>query len=145
MAGTSKPAMAVQQPVQLAPPSLNVAAGNPDSALVASLVSTNAALPKAQSSSLKVSQGVTQGLLLKKVEPLYPSMALQLGKGGAVELLATISKSGDITHVKVLSGDPVLARAATDAVKQWKYRPYLLNGQPVDIQTEIKLVFNAPR
>ena len=64
---------------------------------------------------------------------------------GAVELLATISKSGDISHVKVVRGDGQLAQAATDAVKQWKYKPYLLNGEPVEIQTQITINFKLPR
>src|ERR1019366_6807782 len=64
---------------------------------------------------------------------------------GAVELLATVSKTGDISHVKVVSGDGQLAKAATDAVKQWKYKPYLLNGEPVEIQTQITINFKAPR
>jgi protein TonB len=63
---------------------------------------------------------------------------------GPVELTTTISKNGDISHVKVLSGDPQLTRAAVDAVKQWKYKPYLLNGEPVEIQTQITVNFKLP-
>jgi protein TonB len=63
---------------------------------------------------------------------------------GAVQLLATISKTGDISAVKVLSGEPQLARAAADAVKQWKYKPYLLNGSPVEIQTQVTINFKLP-
>jgi protein TonB len=63
---------------------------------------------------------------------------------GTVELTTTISKSGDITHVKIVSGDPQLAKAAADAVKQWKYKPYLLNGEPVDIQTVVTVNFKLP-
>ena len=64
---------------------------------------------------------------------------------GSVEVMATISKTGDISHVKVLSGDGQLAKAATDAVKQWKYKPYLLNGDPVEIQTQITINFKLPQ
>ena len=64
---------------------------------------------------------------------------------GSVELMATISKTGDISHVKVLSGDSQLSRAASDAVKQWKYKPYLLNGEPVEIQTQVTINFKLPR
>ena len=64
---------------------------------------------------------------------------------GAVELSATVSKNGDISTVKVLSGDPQLARAAVEAVKQWKYKPYLLNGEPVEIQTQVTVKFKLPR
>ena len=95
--------------------------------------------------TLNVSQGVSQGLLVKKVQPVYPPSALQMRVEGAVDLLATISKDGNISAVKILSGDKSLARAAADAVKQWKYKPYLLNGEPVEIQTQITVNFKAPR
>ena len=85
--------------------------------------------------TLNISQGVSQGLLIKKVQPIYPSNALTMHVEGTVELLATVSTSGNITAVKVVSGDPQLTKAAADAVKQWKYKPYLLNGEPVEIQT----------
>jgi TonB family protein len=94
--------------------------------------------------SVNVSQGVSQGLLVKKVQPIYPPVALRLRIEGAVQLTATISKSGDISAVKVLGGDAALARAAVVAVKQWKYKPYLLNGSPVEIQTQITLNFKLP-
>jgi protein TonB len=64
---------------------------------------------------------------------------------GAVQLSATISKTGDISEVKALSGDSQLAHAAIDAVRQWKYKPYLLNGEPVNIQTQITVNFKLPR
>jgi protein TonB len=62
-----------------------------------------------------------------------------------VQLLATISKTGGISTVKVISGDANLARAAVDAVKQWKYKPYLLDGSPVEMQTQITVSFKLPR
>ena len=95
--------------------------------------------------TLNISQGVSQGLLLKKVQPIYPKNALFMRVEGSVELVATISKTGDISHVKVVSGDSQLTRAATDAVKQWKYKPYLLNGEPVEIQTQITINFKLPK
>jgi protein TonB len=64
---------------------------------------------------------------------------------GSVELLATVSKDGNITHVKVISGDTQLAKAASDAVKQWKYKPYQLNGEPVEIQTQVTVNFKLPQ
>jgi len=63
---------------------------------------------------------------------------------GAVQLLATISKEGQISNLSVLNGDSILARAATDAVRQWKYKPYYLNGEPVEIQTQITVNFKLP-
>ena len=93
---------------------------------------------------VSVSQGVSQGLLYKKVPPVYPSGALRMRIEGKVELMATISKEGNIAQIKVLSGDGQLAKAASDAVKQWKYKPYLLNGEPVEIQTEVTVNFKLP-
>jgi TonB family protein len=95
--------------------------------------------------TLNVSQGISQGLLIKKVAPVYPSSALRLRLEGTVQLLATISRKGDIAAVKILSGDQTLAHAAADAVKQWKYKPYLLNGSPVEIQTQVTVNFKLPR
>jgi protein TonB len=94
---------------------------------------------------LHVSQGVSRGLLVKEIAPAYPAMAKQMRVEGAVELLATVSKNGDISAVKVLSGDAQLSHAAVDAVKQWKYKPYLLNGEPVEIQTQVSVKFKLPR
>jgi TonB family protein len=91
-----------------------------------------------------VSQGVSRGLLVKQVQPVYPQTAIEMHVEGAVELMAIIAKTGNISSVKVLSGDKELARAAIDAVKQWKYKPYLLNGEPVDIQTQITVRFKLP-
>jgi protein TonB len=95
--------------------------------------------------AMKVSQGVSQGLIIKKVSPAYPANAARLGIEGQVELLATVSKKGNISAVKVLSGDPNLSLAAVEAVKQWKYKPYLLDGAPVEIQTQITVNFKLPR
>jgi len=94
--------------------------------------------------TVSISQGVSRGLLIHQVSPVYPKSALTMRIEGAVELLTTISKTGDITHVKVVSGDAQLAKAAADAVKQWKYKPYLLNGEPVEIQTSVTVNFKLP-
>jgi TonB family protein len=95
--------------------------------------------------ALNISQGVSQGLVIKKVSPTYPTQALRMRIEGSVQLLATISKDGDIARVKTISGDQQLAKAASDAVKQWKYKPYLLNGEPVEIQTQITVNFKLPK
>jgi periplasmic protein TonB len=100
--------------------------------------------PKPILQTVTVSQGVSQGLLIKKVAPIYPKTAMTMHIDGTVQLEATISKTGNITAIKVLSGDKRLVRAATDAVHQWKYKPYLLDGEPVEIQTIISLVFKSP-
>jgi periplasmic protein TonB len=101
--------------------------------------------PKPILQTLNVSQGVSRGLLLKKVQPAYPKNALAMRVEGAVELTATISKTGDISHIKIVSGDSQLTRAAAEAVKQWKYKPYLLNGEPVEIQTQVTINFKLPK
>jgi TonB family protein len=94
--------------------------------------------------TLNISQGVSQGLLIKKVQPIYPKNALAMHVEGAVDLVATISTTGSITAVKIVKGEPLLTKAASDAVKQWKYKPYLLNGEPVEIQTQITVNFKLP-
>lgn len=96
-------------------------------------------------STMNVSQGVSTGLLIKKVAPSYPPNALRMQVEGNVELIATISKEGKISNIKVLNGDAQLTKAAVDAVKQWKYKPYLLNGEPVEIQTQVTVKFKLPR
>jgi TonB family protein len=108
-------------------------------------VSSGEIVPKPMLQTLNVSQGVSHGLLIKKVQPVYPRNALAMRVEGSIELLATISKTGDITQVKVLSGDSQLTKAATEAVKQWKYKPYLLNGEPVEIQTQVTINFKLPK
>lgn len=141
------PKRAAAPAAPIAAPSINVAdTGNPASASeLAGLVPTTAMLPKPAPGTIRVSQGVSQGMLLKKVAPVYPSIARQMGKEGTVDLLATIDKDGEVSKVKVLHGDLMLAKAAVDAVKEWVYRPYLLNGRPVEIETQITVVFRAPR
>jgi periplasmic protein TonB len=94
--------------------------------------------------TLTVSQGVSQGLLLKKVQPAYPANALRMRTEGVVKLMATVGKTGSVTTVKVVSGDALLTQSALDAVKQWKYKPYLLNGNPIEIQTEVTINFKLP-
>jgi periplasmic protein TonB len=93
---------------------------------------------------MNISQGVSQGLLIKRVQPRYPQNALSMRLQGAVQLDATIDKEGKIVNLKVLKGDALLAHAATDAVRQWRYKPYYLDGVPVDIQTQITVNFKLP-
>jgi periplasmic protein TonB len=114
-----------------------------DQALSGLVSATPASLPQPVQ-QLKVSQGVSQGLLIKRVEPVYPPLAKQMHVQGAVELFANIGKDGSITKVKLLSGDSALSGAAIDAVKKWKYKPYYLNDQPVEIQTQITVKFTLP-
>jgi len=137
------PKPAPQELAEPTAPALNVASDTSDKA-ISGLVEAPATVPHAAAQTLKVSQGVSQGLLVKKVPPVYPPQAIQMRIQGAVQMQATISKEGNISSVKVVSGDAVLARAAIDAVKQWKYKPYYLDGQPVEIQTQITVNFSLP-
>jgi periplasmic protein TonB len=104
--------------------------------------STPVAVPKvATPQRVRVSQGVSSGLLVRKVQPVYPPLARQARIQGTVLLRAQISKDGSIENLQLISGHPMLAPAAIEAVKQWKYRPYLLNGEPVEVDTEVVVNF----
>ena len=105
--------------------------------------STPVAVPKvATPQRVRVSQGVSQGLLIKKVQPPYPPLARQARIQGQVVLQAEISKDGSIQNLRLISGHPMLAPAAIEAVKQWKYKPYYLNGEPVEVETQITVIFS---
>jgi periplasmic protein TonB len=82
-----------------------------------------------------------EGSLIRRVDPVYPSLARNARVQGSVVLFATISTAGMIENLRVLSGHPLLVSAAIDAVKQWRYRPYILNGEPIQVQTEITVNF----
>jgi TonB family protein len=88
---------------------------------------------------VKVSSGVTTGLLIKKVNPSYPQDARAAYIQGTVVLRAEISKAGDITDLELVDGPIELAGSAVAAVRQWKYKPYLLMGQPVTVDTQIQV------
>jgi protein TonB len=89
-----------------------------------------------------ISAGVAVGMIAKKVVPVYPPVALAARVQGTVVLQATISKTGEITDLKVVSGPALLQSAAIDAVQQWQYKPYLLNGEPVEVETTINVIFS---
>jgi TonB family protein len=89
----------------------------------------------------QVSPELVSGLLVKKIKPKYPEKARQAGIQGQVVLHAEITKEGNIGSLTLLSGDPTLASAAIDAVKKWKYKPYLLDGEPVSVETKIIVNF----
>src|SRR6266702_1549612 len=91
---------------------------------------------------VRVSTGVATGLLIKKVTPNYPQLAKQARIEGTVVLTAEISKEGTIQNLQLVSGHPMLAPAAIEAVKQWRYKPYLLNGEPVAVETQVQVNFS---
>jgi protein TonB len=90
-----------------------------------------------------ISQGVTKGLLIYKVEPTYPPLAQQARIQGVVVLTAIIGKDGNIQNLQVVGGHPMLAPAAIEAVKHWRYKPFLLNGQPVEVETTVTVTFRV--
>ncbi len=91
---------------------------------------------------LSVSSGVMLQNLLQKTVPEYPAIAKAARIQGTVRLQATISETGTMQNVVVISGPPLLQQAALDAVRTWRYRPYLLNGDPVQVETIVNVVFN---
>jgi protein TonB len=132
-----------------APPSTGVAGGvvggvpgGQAGGVLGGIISSSAPPPKvAAPQKLRVSEGVAAGNLLRKIEPQYPQMAKIAHIQGDVILAATISKNGAIENLHQVSGHPILVQAAMEAVKQWKYKPYLLNGEPVEVETTIKVSF----
>ena len=89
---------------------------------------------------LKISHWA-EGNLISRMQPIYPPLARQARIQGSVELRAIISKAGTIENLTVVSGHPLLIRSATDAVRKWRYRPYLLNNEPIEVETEITVNF----
>lgn len=94
----------------------------------------------AQTKPLPVSHWA-EGNLIFRVQPTYPPLARQARIQGAVELRAIISKTGTIENLTVVSGHPMLVRSAIEAVRQWRYRPYLLNGEPIEVETDVTVNF----
>jgi protein TonB len=88
---------------------------------------------------------IMTGNLIHRVEPQYPSIAIRAGIQGTVFIRALIGRDGTIENAHVVGGSPLLARAALDAVMQWKYRPYYLNGEPIEVETQITVNFVLSR
>ena len=138
------------------PPDIGVGAGNCEGCLpggpnVPGSSETGPSIPRppepkppVTTKPIFVSQGAQEAMLIRRVEPLYPMIARQIHLSGTVELRAIIAKDGSVINLEVVSGNPILARAAFEAVKQWRYRPTLLNNQPVEVQTfvTVKFVFD---
>lgn len=97
--------------------------------------------PKPAVAVLRVSN-ISEGNLIRKVQPAYPPLAQSARIQGVVLLQAVISRQGTIEHLKVLTGHPLLVGAALEAVSQWRYRPYVLNNEPVEVETQITVNFS---
>ena len=94
---------------------------------------------------VRLSAPGVEGLLISKNIPVYPRIAVAMHAEGTVVLQATISKAGTIENLRVVSGPPVLQQSAIDAVKTWRYRPYLLGGEPVEVETTVNVIFTLGR
>ena len=93
--------------------------------------------------TVSISSGVMAGYLLdNKTVPQYPAIARAARIQGTVVLQATIAKDGTIQNLRVIDGPPMLQQAAMDAVRSWRYKPYLLNGEPVEVETTVNVIFN---
>jgi TonB family protein len=124
----------------------------PDLNTVAAADASSAGLPKTlltseprlPSNELRTSQGITGGTLTHRVSPTYPTQARIQRIEGTVVLEAMVSEDGNVRDVKVSSGPAVLASAAKQAVEQWRYQPFELNGKPVAMGTSIRIIFKLP-
>lgn len=88
---------------------------------------------------------IDPAMLIHRVEPVYPALARQIGRGGRVELHAIIATDGSITSLEVVGGDPLFYSSALAAVRQWRYTPTILNGQAVEVDTHITVIYNMDR
>jgi protein TonB len=125
----------VEPPTGVTTPGVAPNLGNVVAALPAAMPAT------APPSRVSISQGVSRGLLIHQVNPIYPSLARATHITGAVQLRAVIGKDGSVRSLTVIGGHPLLTKAAMDAVRQWRYKPYLLNGQPLEVETQITIQF----
>ena len=91
---------------------------------------------------IRVGGNVQESKLIKKIEPAYPELAKRARVQGVVILQVTVDEEGNVSEIRVLRGHPLLDDEATRAVKQWKYSPTLLNGEPVPVIATVTVIFN---
>ncbi|MFZ0479391.1 MAG: TonB family protein [Terriglobales bacterium] len=115
----------------------------PNSNSLSGILSSGTSVSTPTLARIRLSQGVSGGLLIKRVQPTYPAHARAAHVQGTVEIKARIDKEGRVVDPSVLTGDPMLAAAALDAVRQWRYKPYHLDGQAVEIETQIAITFKG--
>jgi protein TonB len=140
--------LAKDEPAAEGPPSMDglVPGGIPNGVPNAALTEIARAVPPTivkptSPQKLRISSGVAAGMLVLHVKPQYPMLAMQARVQGTVVLQAVIGKDGTVHDLHVISGHPLLAPAAIEAVKQWRYRPYLLNNEPVEVDTQVNVNF----
>ena len=139
IAGQIKKASPADEP----PPSAPSPVSLDDNNSVSGSVFGNGAKAKFVPHVVPLSAGVAAGMLIHKTAPVYPKFAQDAHITGTVVLKATITKQGSIEGIQVLSGPKLLASSAVDAVKMWKYKPYMLDGQPVAVETNVTVVFGG--
>jgi len=107
-------------------------------------VRRNARITKSRPRRLRFTQ-LDPAMLIHRVEPIYPPLAKQTHREGRVELRAIIGTDGRIRSLQIVAGDPLFEQSAVEAVQQWRYKPTILNGQPVEIDTSIMVIYSMQR
>ena len=107
----------------------------------AAIAAADNGAPATTSMRIRVSTGVAESLLTRKVAPVYPPIARQARIQGSVILQVRIGRGGSIQEIRVVSGHPMLIQSAIDCAKQWQYKPYFLNGEPVEVETQVTVNF----
>ena len=130
-------------PADEPPPSAPAVVSMDDNSSVPGAVFGGTSKVKMDPHVVAISAGVAEGMILRKTSPVYPKFAQDAHITGKVVMRATITKQGTLEGVQVLSGPKILAPSAVDAVKTWKYRPYMLDGQPISVETSITIVFGS--
>jgi periplasmic protein TonB len=122
--------------------------GAPNGEFVPGLLTSNdgprkpdAEVTPRKSERVRISAPVQQAMLIRRIEPIYPPLAIQIRHEGRVELHAIISKDGSIQSLEVISGDPLFIQSSLDAVRQWRYRATILDGDPVEVDTHITVIY----
>jgi periplasmic protein TonB len=149
------PRVIPQHPVMIndGPPPTNIGIGVPGGVgsntdgVIGSVIGTGTqptamVKPAAPNKPIHVSTGIIDGYVLYKPAPPYPVIARTAHVEGVVVLAALISKQGTIENLRILDGPPMLRQAALDTVSTWRYIPYLLNGDPVEVETQVKVIFS---
>jgi protein TonB len=117
-------------------------AGGSMGGVIGGVVGSVAPPPPKVQQRIRVGGNVTAAKVINRVNPLYPPLARQTRISGTVRLHAIIAKDGTVQQLEVMSGHPLLVQAALDAVRQWRYQPTLLNGEPVEVDTTVDVIFS---
>ena len=128
-----------QESIKVEPPAISAGLSNP--APINGVIVAEPSLPEL---SRPVSQGVSGGQLVRRVPPVYPAQAKTMHLEGRVVLSAMVTEDGRVRDVRVVEGSPALAQSAMDAVKQWRYKPFLLDGKPAKRETTVTIDFKLP-